>query len=360
MFYLGNYADIDTDETDDDTENGLALLGDYGRPPTIVVTETDTNDDGIISDNENNTAPDWMSYDIGAGTQTFEIDSTSWYIARLTLGDGTTQDANVGILQMENGDVFVRDVGNSLDGLNITRFELTSLQNSEYAGSFTGNSIENSRMVCFLQGTLIETDQGEKAVETLRIGDRVCTADNGFQTIRWICSSYLKNPGKHAPIVIARGALGHGLPVETLRVSPQHRILLGSKIAARMFGRTEVLLPAKRLTQIEGIRQDAPTKPLTYWHILTDRHELVRANGAWAETLFPGPEALKTFDETAKAELRCIMPMLFDEGAFEMARFEPPARHQKQLVARHLKNAKPLSLSAHAPDGRNARRLSLH
>ncbi|MGH1577017.1 Hint domain-containing protein [Planktotalea sp.] len=347
MFYLGNFADIDTDERDSDVENGASLFGDYGKPQIISVTENDQNDDRAISDDEYNSGGDTISYNAGSGTHTGELDSTSWYIADVTLGDGSVQQVNVAVLQMANGDVLIRDVGNSLDNLNIQNFSLTSLRNSNYSGERTGNSIENTQMVCFLRGTLIETDNGAVAIETLKIGSRVLTADKGFQPLLWIGCGRLEEAGKHAPIIIRPGALGDGAPSTTLKVSPQHRILLASKIAERMFGTREVLVPAIRLLPLEGVEQSEPHASVQYWHVLTKSHQLVCANGAWAETFYPGPHGITALSHAAQREICAIMPLAFGAETKPKVRFEPSRLKQKKLVSRHLANAKPVLDQSH-------------
>ncbi|MEP5155122.1 Hint domain-containing protein [Planktotalea sp.] len=342
MFYLGNFDDIDTDESDADTESGAELLGSYGQPQVFSLTENDANNSGTISDDEFNSGGDSMSYDVGNGATTVELDSTSHYKALLTLGDGSQITVSVGVLQMENGDVFIRDVGNQLDNHNIQDFELTQLVNSRYSGQYTGNSIENTKAVCFAQGTLIETDQGPCNVERLQIGNRVLTADKGYQPIRWIGCGVLKQPGKHAPVIISANALGAGFPSRELRLSPQHRVLISSAIVSRMFGVREALVPALRLLELDEVNQADHTKAVRYWHILTDEHQLVCANGAWAETLFPGPEALKVLTPEAVEELKEILPEVLDHAPMRKVRYVPHAKKQKRLILRHLRNAKPL------------------
>jgi len=48
----------------------------------------------------------------------------------------------------------------------------------------TFSEIEN--IICFTPGARILTPQGERAIETLKVGDLVVTRDNGPQLIRWI------------------------------------------------------------------------------------------------------------------------------------------------------------------------------
>lgn len=66
-----------------------------------------------------------------------------------------------------------------------------------------------------------------------------------------------------------------------------------SRIAARMFETEEVLVAAAQLVGLPGITT-APPQAVTYLHLLFDRHEVVFANGAPSESLYPGPVALKS------------------------------------------------------------------
>ena len=71
-----------------------------------------------------------------------------------------------------------------------------------------------------------------------------------MQVVRWIGSAAITptseaiNP-KLKPIQITAGSLGRGLPTNDLIVSQQHRMLVHSSIAKRMFGKNEVLIAAR-------------------------------------------------------------------------------------------------------------------
>lgn len=127
---------------------------------------------------------------------------------------------------------------------------------------FTGN------FVCFASGTLIETVLGETPVEDLRAGQKVRTLDNGLQEILWIGHKTLTyaelsaNP-KLRPILIKKGALGANTPDRDLLVSRQHRILVRSKIAQRMFGSSEILVPAAKLLGLHGVFALVPKAGVT-------------------------------------------------------------------------------------------------
>ncbi|MCV6592331.1 MAG: Hint domain-containing protein [Silicimonas sp.] len=106
--------------------------------------------------------------------------------------------------------------------------------------------------VCFVRGTRIMTPTGEVVIENLRAGDKVVTLD-GVRRIRWIGSSRKRPSGKMAPARIAAGALAPGVPERDLLVSRQHRMVVHSELARKLFGTAEVLVAAIRLTALPGV-----------------------------------------------------------------------------------------------------------
>lgn len=203
-------------------------------------------------------------------------------------------------------------------------------------------------VICFAAGTMIETDRGPRAVESLEVGDLVLTRDHGLQAVRWLGCAPVSRAALDAaphlrPIRIRAGALGAGKPAADLVVSPQHRILVSSKIAARMFGTAEVLVAAKQLSGLDGIGIDADLPSVDYYHILLDHHEIVFANGAEAETLLTGPEALKTLSPASRAEIEMLFPELAAPDyaarpAYPLAR----GREARKLAERHQRHGRAL------------------
>lgn len=201
---------------------------------------------------------------------------------------------------------------------------------------------------CFTRGTLIETASGPVAVEDLKVGDLVRTRDNGLQPIRWIGSRRLGRAGLAAkpnlrPIRIRAGALGTGTPSADLLVSPQHRILVRSRIAQRMFSTAEVLVAAKQLLQLDGIEIADDLETVDYFHILFDRHEVVYSNGAETESLYTGPQALAGVGKAAREEIFALFPTLAEtEDEPQAARLLPSGRQARKLAVRHLQHGKSL------------------
>lgn len=201
-----------------------------------------------------------------------------------------------------------------------------------------------TEITCFTRGTMIRTDKGQVPIEALRTGDLVLTKDHGLQPIRWIgerrlSGLQLASRPNLRPIRIRAGALGGNLPTHDLFVSPQHRILVKSRIAQRMFSTNEVLIAAKKLTDIEGIDVVSDCGQVNYIHILFDRHEVVFSNGAGTESMYTGPQALKSVSTEGLAELLELFPELASpDNQMPAARVIPPGRLARKLAQRHLKN----------------------
>ena len=79
---------------------------------------------------------------------------------------------------------------------------------------------------------------------------------------------------------------------------------------------------------------------MDYFHLLFDRHEIVRSNGAETESLYTGAEALKSVGPAARAEIMDLFPELREEP--DAARTLVPGRLGRKLAARHAQNRRPL------------------
>lgn len=167
---------------------------------------------------------------------------------------------------------------------------------------------------CFTPGTAITTPRGEIAVEDLKVGDKVITRDNGFQTITWIghkqmdLRSFTQAP-QLRPILIRAGALGNDLPERDLILSPNHRVLITEPAVSLYFDEPEVLVAAKHLVGRPGIHA-VDMVQATYIHFMFDRHEVVLGNGVWSESFQPGDYALKGIDTDQRAEIFSLFPEL--------------------------------------------------
>ncbi|MDC0736813.1 Hint domain-containing protein [Cognatishimia sp. SS12] len=202
-------------------------------------------------------------------------------------------------------------------------------------------------VVCFAAGTLIRTKKGDIAVEDLIAGDQVLTHNGHARRLvmnmrRELQATHLADNPKLRPIRIVAGALGGGLPKRDLLVSRQHRMLVQSRIAERMFGTSETLVSAIRLTALPGIFVDTEAESVAYHHLLFDQHEVIFAEGAPSESLLTGAEALKTISPDAREEILALFPEIGAMAEAAPARVIATPRNQRRLVARHKRNNQPL------------------
>ncbi len=174
-------------------------------------------------------------------------------------------------------------------------------------------------LVCFVQGTKIVTKTGEVAVEDLKEGDLVLTRDNGFSPVRWIGSRTITARQQQAdhkmrPVVFRAGSLGENMPASDLMVSRQHRMLVADWRAQLLFHEDEVLTAAVNLVNNDTIFL-RPAEDVTYYHFMCDVHEVVMANGCWAESFLPTELSLRGLSDEGHEEFRKLFPELLPDVA---------------------------------------------
>lgn len=186
-----------------------------------------------------------------------------------------------------------------------------NLQNGNTKGSVAdldaGPSVQFPGVPCFAAGTALLTPSGEVAVEFLKTGDFLETADVGAQPIIWIGSTKIvfnANNEKQKPTIVAAHALGNDLPKRDLVISPQHKILLESTNGQR------VLAPAKGLTGQRGIRVMKGRTKVEYFHVLLSNHSIIFSDGLATESFYPGKTAMKMLKTEQRKAIEAAVPSL--------------------------------------------------
>ena len=170
---------------------------------------------------------------------------------------------------------------------------------------------------CLTLGTLVMTDQGERPVEALKVGDLVLTRDHGVQPVRWIGVRSMPAMGNLAPVVIGKNALGNA---RALSVSPCHRMLVSDARVEMLFNEGEMLVAAKDLIDGDRIYRKQGGM-VTYVHLAFDQHEIIFAEGIATESLQPFAEDEEAIGTEAYAELLSVFPELESKGrVFDAAR----------------------------------------
>jgi Ca2+-binding RTX toxin-like protein len=210
-------------------------------------------------------------------------------------------------------------------------------EHGNVSGRTTYSEIEEI-IVCFTPGTMIATDKGEVAVEALKPGMRVFTRDNGLQKLRWtgrrdLVRADLAAKPEFNPVLIRQGALGRDLPDRDMLVSPNHRMLITSDLAAVMFDDREVLVAAKHLTSMEGV-DFVEADSVSYIHLMFDHHEVILGDGTWTESFQPGDMSLRGIGSDQRDEILALFPEL--ETVEGLEGYTSARRSLKSFEARSL------------------------
>lgn len=170
------------------------------------------------------------------------------------------------------------------DFANLAAFEAALV--SEFGTNIWDDSwiTTGDSLPCFMAGSQIATPSGQTAVEHLKIGDLVRTADGRNVPILWVGQAHVEkmfNGQANIPVRIKQGALGAGLPEQDLLVSPDHGMVV-----------EDMIVNASALVNHDTILFE-PSESLpdrfTYYHIELKNHDVILANGAASETYIDTP-----------------------------------------------------------------------
>jgi hypothetical protein len=171
------------------------------------------------------------------------------------------------------------------------------LSNDPNLSGNIGFSDTGTYIFCFTSGVKILTSKGALVVETLAIGD-LAVADDGRQIpIKWIghqtVSTRFGPAERLLPVRFAAGSLGEGIPHSNLTVTADHGMLVSGVIChagALVNGTTITRVPLSEMGE-----------SFTVYHIETEAHEIILANGAPAET-FIDNVSRRVFDNYSEFE----------------------------------------------------------
>jgi hypothetical protein len=198
---------------------------------------------------------------------------------------------------------------------------------ADVAGNATAVDHDFISTVCFMPGTKVRTTNGEAAVEALKRGDLVLTADGRAELVVWIgrqtVSRRFSDPARVWPVRIRAGALGENVPSRDLLISPDHAILVDG-----------VLVHAGALVNGTSIiREGNVPETFTYYHVETGDHSLILAENVPAETFVDNIDrlAFDNWDEhqTLYPEGRAIAEMPYPRA--QSARQLSPSTRERLL-----------------------------
>lgn len=217
-----------------------------------------------------------------SGAGLFTVSSPT---ALLAFGDSINFDVGGptlnGMYQGRTNDIFA-----DIIAINNDTSDLYLLSNTPHSLFSLVNISQDDTTLCYLRGTRILTEHGERPIEEIAAGDLVATRFGGLQPVRWVGRQTWQPEYRFfdvAPVLIRAGALGPHLPRRDLRVSHDHAMLVDG-----------VLVNARALVNGASILRDLATGDLDFYQLDLGVHDCVLAEGAWSETYadFPGGRAL--------------------------------------------------------------------
>lgn len=327
-FWLGAFADLDPTEGNNNTisENASQLVGltfgglgwhDQLWRNIVTLGLDDTNNNGTVTEDPPGSAEP-LRYTLNGVNYVSPLDSSQAYSATITYGPGTglaPRTVTVVIAQDNLGNLFlVPPIANdataaALVAGPIAQIRIVSLVTANSSGLNVNR--QNLNLLCFAAGTLIDTARGPVPVEDLVPGDRLVTRDRGLRPLRAVLAREVVAEGALAPVEIGAGVLGNDAP---LRLSPQHRVLVAGHWAELLHGTAEVLVPAVALVDGRRVVRRVGGR-VRYFHLVLDRHELLRSGGVWTESLHVTAQSLGALAKAQQDEIAAIFPQLPSDEA---------------------------------------------
>lgn len=300
-------ADV-TGDTTPDAWIGKTFTFNGGAPTTISINDDDADfEDGYVETGTSQTL-----------AQAITIDGTTYPVGSIvenefSLIDGSGQEIyvvringeNVGFTYATGEDPVAAEAFTPTQGLDGSP--------SDNPDGLSSSAEPYANVICFAQGTRLETPFGPTPVEDLQRGHLVTTVDRGDQPILWLGKSHIcliDAPENRRPVLISAGSLGRRLPKKDLIVSQQHRMVVRDHASSSDARSPERFAPAKGLTPLKGIRIMNGRSFISYHHVLLPQHSVITAEGVLTESFFPGPMAMATLSEIQREQIYAFFPGL--------------------------------------------------
>ena len=165
----------------------------------------------------------------------------------------------------------------------------------------------------FARGTLIQTVQGDIAIEDLQPGDIINTSSGEPAQLIWIGSSNFipADTGRRLPLIrIMPDSFGEGRPSSFLTVGPAARVLHTPHHLRAEAGGTRLLAPVREFVDGVNVIEVAPPTPVRLFHICLSRHAAVKAGGLEMETFHPGAQALRDATPNQRDRFLSMFPQI--------------------------------------------------
>lgn len=139
-------------------------------------------------------------------------------------------------------------------------------------------------LVCFLAGSMIRTPNGDVAVEHIGVGDDIITFDwksgqNISQPVTWAGKARatvrpgLRDDEAGYPVRVLKNAIAEGVPYKDMLITAEHCLFFENRF-----------VPVRMLVNGASIFYDKSILSYDYYHIETERHSVITADGMLTES----------------------------------------------------------------------------
>tara|TARA_R110000796_G_scaffold4244_25_gene16373 strand:- start:459 stop:1244 length:786 start_codon:yes stop_codon:yes gene_type:complete len=163
----------------------------------------------------------------------------------------------------------------------------------------------------FARGALVQTTNGEIAVEDLQPSDSVLDVDGQPSPVLWIGSSSFipADTGRRTPLVrVMADSFGQGRPSGFPTFGPAARVLHTPMAMRGDQSPKPVLTSLYDLIDGINIIEISPPTPVQLFHLCLKRHSVVCVNGLELETYHPGQNTLRDIPLHMRDKLLSMFP----------------------------------------------------
>tara|TARA_R110002110_G_scaffold92155_3_gene239887 strand:- start:715 stop:1383 length:669 start_codon:yes stop_codon:yes gene_type:complete len=196
-------------------------------------------------------------------------------------------------------------------------FEVAGLRadDSLYIGQDKAPAIPlfESAFSAFARGTLIQTVDGDVAIEDLQPGDMIKTTSGEPAKLVWIGSSSFvpADAGRRMPLIrIMADSFGQGRPALFLTVGPGARVLHTPHRLRSEAGGTRMLTPVREFVDGVNVIEVVPPTPVRLFHLCLERHAAINAGGLEMETFHPGANATRAVTHSLRDRFLGMFPRI--------------------------------------------------
>jgi hypothetical protein len=170
-----------------------------------------------------------------------------------------------------------------------------------------------SAFSAFARGTVIQTTQGDIAVEDLQPGDMINTSTGEPAPLIWIGSSSFvpADTGRRVPLVrVMADSFGQARPNSFITLGPAARVLHTPHHLRGDAGSAQMLTPVREFVDGVNVIEVVPPTPVRLFHICLSRHAAINVGGMEMETFHPDATAMRSVSHSLRDRFLGMFPQI--------------------------------------------------